>query len=729
MVKKGIPVLLLLAIIGGGVFTYTKLPKKVKDVYPVSPNITVFFTNPPENPPLDDSLVAKIHSQSPNEYLDVCLYGFDRDTVIRAILDAINHGVHVRFVGNKDGNEPLSEKKGDYYEGYFRLAEALDAKFPVEGKLRIHFPADSGFSDFRLINSSIMHNKFMLFTDRNNNKFLYTGTTNCTSTGFERNNNNSLLIRDSGIVGTYRQQFEYLLGITGATEVNSVVSHTIDNIRFDVLFAPNKLDGRSVMDNLIELVRSADESIHFMIFSFPHRDLNDLILSKHNAGIDVKGVFCKSQLRNSSEEYLAQRGVPCRIDGNNYEVEGHGGKLHHKTMILDNSRNDAVVVTGSFNWSDNANNENDENLLFIHSKKIAQIYMSEWNARWKEGTDVVTLPVGGDARSGDVIINEVCWMGSRKNDGEGVWQDEFIELKNTTGNSIDLSAWAIRGGAMSGKALLLSNCTIRPHSLLVIQTRVPDESAFETTTFTPNDELCMPNERLELILEDPDNTVIDYAGNGSKANDFAGYNGEGATSPRKSMARKEVPGDGRYAGNWFTSSTQANIDADYNSYTFGTPGEENSSGTLTFSALDVVFSEVAWAGTDISANDEWIELHNNTGTDVSLGGWEIGGSVSVMLSGSIPAGKHFLLERSDNNSVPDKEGDQIYTGSLSNSGGILVLYYNNIKIDSVGMEAGWAAGSSSPKVSMERKSTTEDALESNWKNGEGDIEGAQCSND
>ena len=219
----------------------------------VSPNITIYFTDPPNDTALDDALIERINNQSTDALLDLCFYGLNRENVITAILCAIERGAHVRFVGNKDGSHKVSSGIGDYYEGYNRIAQALDAAFPVTGKKRTDFPDDSGFNDFILINNSIMHNKFALFTDAAGKKYLYAGTTNCTDTGFMRNNNNSLIISDDGIVETYREQFEYLLGIEGKSPVDSVRHHIIDGIVFDVLFSPNMLDGKTPMERLNEL--------------------------------------------------------------------------------------------------------------------------------------------------------------------------------------------------------------------------------------------------------------------------------------------------------------------------------------------------------------------------------------------------------------------------------------------------------------------------------------------
>jgi hypothetical protein len=40
-------------------------------------------------------------------------------------------------------------------------------------------------------------------------------------------------------------------------------------------------------------------------------------------------------------------------------------------------------------------------------------------------------------------------------------------------------------------------------------------------------------------------------------------------------------------------------------------------------ALDIVLNELAWMGTLTSANDEWIELHNTTGSAIDLAGWTL----------------------------------------------------------------------------------------------------------
>lgn len=88
----------------------------------------------------------------------------------------------------------------------------------------------------------------------------------------------------------------------------------------------------------------------------------------------------------------------------------------------------------------------------------------------------------------------------------------------------------------------------------------------------------------------------------------------------------------------------------------------------------VVINEIAWMGTSVSANDEWIELYNNGGTAVSLDGWTLsdGVSLEIPLTGSVSPGQYAVLERTDDSSAPET-AFLIYTGALANDGRTLTL--------------------------------------------------------
>ncbi|MDP2930754.1 MAG: lamin tail domain-containing protein [bacterium] len=128
-------------------------------------------------------------------------------------------------------------------------------------------------------------------------------------------------------------------------------------------------------------------------------------------------------------------------------------------------------------------------------------------------------------------------------------------------------------------------------------------------------------------------------------------------------------------------------------------------GTVNAAYQDVVFSEIAWMGTQESSADEWIELYNNTASGINVSGWKIiaeDGIPSIILDGEIPAKACYLLERTNDNSTP-VISQQIYTGALENNGEILKLLDNNGDlIDKVNAENGWPAGDNAGGLTMAR---------------------------
>ncbi|HEY2979581.1 MAG TPA: lamin tail domain-containing protein [Anaerolineales bacterium] len=130
--------------------------------------------------------------------------------------------------------------------------------------------------------------------------------------------------------------------------------------------------------------------------------------------------------------------------------------------------------------------------------------------------------------------------------------------------------------------------------------------------------------------------------------------------------------------------------------------------TPASAALSIIINELAWAGTAASTSDEWIELYNPSSAAVSLAGWQLradDGEPSIDLTGTIPAGGFYLLERTDENTVSDITADQLYSGDLSNTGEKLRLFNpTGVQIDSANIDGGaWPAGSTTNFRSMERR--------------------------
>ncbi len=117
-----------------------------------------------------------------------------------------------------------------------------------------------------------------------------------------------------------------------------------------------------------------------------------------------------------------------------------------------------------------------------------------------------------------------------------------------------------------------------------------------------------------------------------------------------------------------------------------------------------VLNEIAWMGTEASYNDEWIELKNTTEAEIDVTGWIIKDTddkLEIILEGIIPSQGYFVLERTDDTTLPEIEADQIYTGALKNSGiGLILLDSTGNAVDNV---ENWVAGNNDTKETMQRE--------------------------
>lgn len=105
----------------------------------------------------------------------------------------------------------------------------------------------------------------------------------------------------------------------------------------------------------------------------------------------------------------------------------------------------------------------------------------------------------------------------------------------------------------------------------------------------------------------------------------------------------------------------------------------------------LIISEVAWMGSTISANHEWIELQNTSGAAVDVTGWILsdGANLSIPLSGTIAGNEYVVVERTSDDSAAGT-AFLIYTGALVNTGATLTLKRSDGGLeDQVGGDSDW----------------------------------------
>jgi phosphatidylserine/phosphatidylglycerophosphate/cardiolipin synthase-like enzyme len=118
-------------------------------------------------------------------------------------------------------------------------------------------------------------------------------------------------------------------------------------------------------------------------------DIAQAITDKVTAGVDAYGITHSSVGTITWNDLVAGM-APGHMLAN---ADSANSIMHHKYLIVDqeNSNNDPLVWTGSHNWSNNANNKNDENTVIIHDQNIANQFYQEFYARFIEnGGSIIT---------------------------------------------------------------------------------------------------------------------------------------------------------------------------------------------------------------------------------------------------------------------------------------------------------------------------------------------------
>ena len=143
-------------------------------------------------------------------------------------------------------------------------------------------------------------------------------------------------------------------------------------------FFPNPSNEQRV----VSMFRTCKKSLDIAIFTFTRDSIAQAILDAHQRGLKIRciGDDGNSKVKGSDVRLLASVGIPCKTDNN---PRFH---MHNKMAIIDNS----VVITGSFNWTNQAINKNQDNILFIEDKNIANQYTEYFNKIWDSFDTVIT---------------------------------------------------------------------------------------------------------------------------------------------------------------------------------------------------------------------------------------------------------------------------------------------------------------------------------------------------
>jgi phosphatidylserine/phosphatidylglycerophosphate/cardiolipin synthase-like enzyme len=136
--------------------------------------------------------------------------------------------------------------------------------------------------------------------------------------------------------------------------------------RWKVYFSPHG----GCTEAVIEALDKARSTVLVQAFSFTSAPIAKALVEAHRRGVKTEIVLDRSQRTDnySSGTFFHDNAVPCYIDAKH-------AVAHNKVMVIDGE----TVITGSFNFTKAAEDNNAENLLVIRDSDMASKYARNWD--------------------------------------------------------------------------------------------------------------------------------------------------------------------------------------------------------------------------------------------------------------------------------------------------------------------------------------------------------------
>ncbi|QGY43427.1 T9SS type A sorting domain-containing protein [Maribellus comscasis] len=317
---------------------------------------------------MEDTLIAYINRAE--ETIDFCIYNINNygiSNVSDALNAAADRGVEIRFITCGSTN-------------HYGVSE-LNSGIPVIERPEVQ---DGG----------LMHNKFAIF-DANSadatKPWVWSGSANLTSNQINTDANNILFIQDQTLAKAYQIEFEEMWGSTtnqpntanakfGADKTdNTPHEFIINGNRIESYFSPSDNTNQKIID----AINTANNDLSVETMLITRTDLALAISDAFDRNVEVNVI---TNFENDNLESVNNMLAANLLQGKYIFDDISSGVLHSKLAIIDSKdiTSDPQIITGSHNWSNSANERNDENTLIIHDADIANIYFQQFAFRFSE---------------------------------------------------------------------------------------------------------------------------------------------------------------------------------------------------------------------------------------------------------------------------------------------------------------------------------------------------------
>ena len=128
------------------------------------------------------------------------------------------------------------------------------------------------------------------------------------------------------------------------------------------------LDAHHNDQELIKVIDSADKYVYFAIYYFTKNSIADALVRAKKRGVDVVGIMDRDSSLNSNAKVLEL----LNSAGIKVLTQKHpDGIMHMKALVTE-----SAYASGSYNWTDGANNVNDEVLEIGTNESVRKQYLA-----------------------------------------------------------------------------------------------------------------------------------------------------------------------------------------------------------------------------------------------------------------------------------------------------------------------------------------------------------------
>ena len=174
------------------------------------------------------------------------------------------------------------------------------------------------------------------------------------------------------LIGESTNKHDAVVQLNGIFALDNIkLSLSNDDIVWEGIKIDPKIENEAIFkDNekkVIDNINSAKVSILVAMAWFTNEKIKEALVRKRQEGLRIELVVYK-------DEVNAAHGVDL-TDFDYKEIRGtRGGFMHNKFCVIDNQK----VLTGSYNWTTNAEARNDENVLVATDNATATNYSVEF---------------------------------------------------------------------------------------------------------------------------------------------------------------------------------------------------------------------------------------------------------------------------------------------------------------------------------------------------------------